>query len=80
MIQFPEFIGLVENLSLRATHLRSSDGPLLTIAHIQILSAHNLSKDWARVNFTIEVAYQSETDVAIALIAAIGENMAVDPQ
>ncbi|NCS06776.1 MAG: mechanosensitive ion channel family protein [Microcystis aeruginosa G13-07] len=80
MIQFQEFIGLVENLSLRATQLRAADGRLITIAHNQIISAHNLSKDWARVNFTIEVAYDTEADLAIALMAAIAENMAVDPQ
>jgi len=80
MIQFQEFIGLVENLSLRATQLRAADGRLITIAHNQIISAHNLSKDWARVNFTIEVAYDTEADLAISLMAAIAENMAVDPQ
>ncbi|MFM2027516.1 MAG: hypothetical protein RLZZ339_2233 [Cyanobacteriota bacterium] len=80
MIQFQEFIGLVENMSLRATQLRAADGRLITIAHNQIITAHNLSKDWARVDFTIEVAYQTEPDLAIALMAAIAENMAVDPQ
>jgi len=80
MVQFQEFIGLVENMSLRATQLRAADGRLITIAHNQIITAHNLSKDWARVNFTIEVAYQTEPDVAISLMAAIAENMAVDPQ
>jgi len=80
MIQFQEFIGLVENMSLRATQLRAADGRLITIAHNQIISAHNLSQDWARVDFTIEVAYHHEPDLAIALMAAIAENMAVDPQ
>lgn len=80
MIQFQEFIGLVENMSLRATQLRAADGRLITIAHNQIIIAHNLSKDWARVNFTIEVAYHTEPDVAIALMVEIAENMALDPQ
>ena len=80
MVQFQEFIGLVENMSLRATQLRAADGRLITIAHNQIITAHNLSKDWARVDFTIEVAYQTEPDLAISLMAAIAENMAVDPQ
>ncbi|MDB9434040.1 mechanosensitive ion channel family protein [Microcystis aeruginosa] len=80
MIEFQEFTGLAENMSLRATQLRAADGRLITIAHNQIISAHNLSKDWARVNFTIEVAYHTEPDLAIALMAAIAENMAVDPQ
>lgn len=80
MIQFQEFIGLVENMSLRATQLRAADGRLITIAHNQIISAHNLSKDWARVDFTIEVAYNTEPDLAITLMAAIAENMALDPQ
>lgn len=80
IIQFQEFIGLVENMSLRATQLRADDGRLITIAHNQIIIAHNLSKDWARVDFTIEVAYQTEPDLAIALMAAIAENMAADSQ
>ncbi|MBD2117746.1 mechanosensitive ion channel family protein, partial [Microcystis wesenbergii] len=37
MIQFQEFIGLVENMSLRATQLRAADGRLITIAHNQII-------------------------------------------
>ncbi|NCT50384.1 MAG: mechanosensitive ion channel family protein [Microcystis aeruginosa G13-03] len=60
MIQFQEFIGLVENLSLRATQLRAADGRLITIAHNQIISAHNLSKDWARVNFTVDPQWQED--------------------
>jgi moderate conductance mechanosensitive channel len=80
MIEFGEFIGIVENMSLRATQLRAADGRLITIPHNQVITAHNLSKDWSRVNFTIEVAYQTDPNLAIALMQEVAENMATAPQ
>jgi small conductance mechanosensitive channel len=80
MIEFAGIIGIVENMSLRATQMRGPDGRLITIAHEEIITAHNLSKDWSRVNFIIEVAYQTDPDVAIALMREIAEQMAAAPQ
>ena len=40
--------GTVENVTLRVTRLRASDGELLTIPNGQIVKTVNLSKDWAR--------------------------------
>lgn len=80
MIEFAGIIGIVENMSLRATQMRGPDGRLITIAHEEIITAHNLSKDWSRVNFTIEVAYQTDPNLAIALMREIAEQMAVDSQ
>ena len=68
-------------MSLRATQIRlSSDGRLITIPHNQIMVAHNLTKDWSRVNFMIEVAYDTDTNTAIALMGEVARTMAVDPQ
>jgi small conductance mechanosensitive channel len=81
MLEFQGFIGIVENMSLRATQIRlGTDGRLITIPHNQILVAHNLSKDWSRVNFMIEVAYDTEVNSAIALMGEVAQKMAVDPQ
>ena len=81
MLEFQGFIGIVENMSLRATQIRlGTDGRLITIPHNQIMVAHNLSKDWSRVNFMIEVAYDTEANTAIALMGEVARTMAVDPQ
>jgi small-conductance mechanosensitive channel len=81
MIEFEEWIGVVENMSLRATQLRrNADGRLSTISHSQMTTAHNLSKDWSRVNFSIEVAYDTDPNVAIALMTRVAQDMADDPQ
>jgi small conductance mechanosensitive channel len=40
--------GTVEDVTLRVTKLRSSEGEMFTIPNGQIVKALNLSKDWAR--------------------------------
>jgi small-conductance mechanosensitive channel len=76
MIEFEGLIGVVENMSLRATQIRTADGRLSTISHSQITTAHNLTKDWSRVNFAIEVAYDTDLAVAIELMKQTAQEMA----
>jgi small conductance mechanosensitive channel len=80
MIEFAGVLGIVENMSLRATQIRSPDGRLSTISHSQMTTAHNLTKDWSRVDFAIEVAYNTDPNEAIALMRQIAQEMAGDPQ
>ena len=47
--------GTVEDVTLRVTKLRSSDGEVFTIPHGQIVKTMNLSKDWARAGIDIPV-------------------------
>jgi small conductance mechanosensitive channel len=81
MLEFQGLIGKVENMSLRATQIRlGTDGRLMTIPHNQIMVAHNLTKDWSRVNFMIDVAYDTDSSSAMALMEDVSRTMAVDPQ
>jgi moderate conductance mechanosensitive channel len=48
--------GTVEDVTLRVTRLRSSDGELFTIPNGQIVKTVNLSKDWARAVVDIPVS------------------------
>jgi len=48
--------GTVENVTLRVTRLRSSDGEVFTIPNGQIVKTVNLSKDWARAVVDIPVS------------------------
>lgn len=47
--------GTVEDVTLRVTKLRSSDGELYTIGNGKVVKATNLSKDWARAVVDIPV-------------------------
>ena len=50
-----EASGTVEDVTLRVTKLRSSDGEVFTIPNGQIVKSMNLSKDWARAVVDIPV-------------------------
>jgi small conductance mechanosensitive channel len=52
--------GTVEDVTLRVTRLRSSDGELFTIPNGQIVKSVNLSKDWARAVVDIPVSTNAD--------------------
>ena len=54
-------LGTVEDVTLRVTTLRSSEGEVLTIPNGQIAKAVNLSKDWARA--VIDIPVHSTVDL-----------------
>jgi len=47
--------GTVEDVTLRVTKLRTSDGEVFTVPNGQIVKSLNLSKDWARAVVDIPV-------------------------
>ncbi len=71
--------GLVENLNLRITQLRDSEGRLITIPNSEIKVVANLSSRWSRADLTIPVAYQNDINEALELIAKVGSEMSQDP-
>ena len=48
-------MGTVEDVTLRVTKLRTSEGEMYTIPNGQIMKSLNLSKDWARAVIDIPV-------------------------
>jgi moderate conductance mechanosensitive channel len=52
--------GTVENVTLRVTRLRSSEGELFTIPNGLIVKTVNLSKDWARAVIDIPVSTSAD--------------------
>lgn len=71
--------GLVENFNLRITQLRNPDGHLITLPNSSIVEVENLSRDWARSDFKVEVAYDTDVDMALAIVRDTAEKMAHDP-
>lgn len=73
-------VGLVENMSIRATQLRAAGGRLSTIPHNQINIVHNLTKDWSRVDLAIEISNQADSSEAMAVMKQVSTGMQQDPE
>ncbi|MBD2100713.1 mechanosensitive ion channel family protein [Leptolyngbya sp. FACHB-261] len=67
--------GLVENMNLRITQVRNSEGTLITVPNGEIKVVENLSNGWSRVDLSIQVAYGSDVDQVLALIKNLGQQM-----
>ncbi len=72
--------GLVESISLRVTKLRNLEGELITIPNGSIGMVRNLSSEWSRVNYAIEVDYNANIDLVLGVIEAIAQQLYRDPQ
>lgn len=72
--------GFVENMNLRVTQLRNDEGRLITIPNSAIAQVENLTRIWSRVDFTIEVAYETDIKLALALLQEIAQQMYGEPK
>jgi len=71
--------GMVQDISLRKTTLRDLDGTVHHIPHGSITKVSNLSKDWARVNLDMGIAYNTNLEHLIEVIDRTGNELAEDP-
>jgi small-conductance mechanosensitive channel len=71
--------GLVEDISLRKTTIRDLNGTIHHIPHGEIKIVSNLSKDFARVNLDMGIAYNSNLEHVIKVINQTGNELAEDP-
>jgi len=72
--------GAVENITLRKTVLRDLDGVEHHISNGSIKKASNMSKDFARVNLNVGVAYNSDLEKVIEVVNKVGNELAQDAQ
>ncbi len=75
VIQVGTIVGLVENMNLYITQIRGEEGRLVTIPNGQIGIVENLTKDWSRVDFTIEIAHDADVGKALEIIEHVSEQM-----
>lgn len=74
------FGGFVENMNLFNTQLRGSDGQLTTLPNSQIRIVENLTKDWSRVNFDIEVSARENLRHVLDVVRLVANTMRDDKQ
>lgn len=72
--------GTVEDIGLRRTVLRDSDGTVRYVPHGLIQTASNLSRNWASLVLDVPVPYEENLSAVNAAIDAAGDKFAADPQ
>jgi moderate conductance mechanosensitive channel len=80
MIGVGNVMGLVENMNLRMTQIRDSEGRLITIPNSEIKIVANLSSRWSQADLNIPVGFHADIDQALSLIATVGLEMGQDSQ
>ena len=70
--------GLVVDISLRRTVLRDLDGTMHSIPNSQINLASNLTREWARINLNVPVAYKEDLDQVIKVMDEVCQGLKDD--
>ena len=71
--------GLVVDMSLRRTILRDLSGTMHIIPNSKIELASNMTRDWARINLNVPVAYGENLDHVFRVINEVGQELKDDP-
>ena len=79
VIAIDSVVGSVEFMDLRITQLRTPDGELVSVPNGTITMVRNLSNGWSRVNFEIEVSYETDIDKAMQVMEMVIEEMRLEP-
>jgi small conductance mechanosensitive channel len=71
--------GTVEELSMRVTRVRSTDGTVWFVPNGELRKVGNTSMEWSRALIDVLIAYDNDVDQAAALIADEAQRFAQDP-
>nr|WP_238526423.1 mechanosensitive ion channel family protein [Gordonia neofelifaecis] len=72
--------GTVEDVTLRVTRLRNSDGELIVVPNGQMIKATNLSKDWARAVVDVPVPIDADINEVNATLREVGAEFYDNPK
>ncbi|WP_405183378.1 mechanosensitive ion channel family protein [Nocardia sp. NBC_01377] len=72
--------GTVEDVTLRITTLRNSDGEVIIVPNGQIVKVTNLSKDWARAAIDVPVAATVDITRVNEILHEVGTRAYEDPR
>lgn len=70
--------GVVEHMTLRIVQVRDSGGNLITIPHSTATGVTNSSRNWSRVDYTIPVAPESDSEKALRVLTETIESLAAE--
>lgn len=72
--------GTVEDVTLRVTKLRSTNGEVITVPNGGITEVINSSKDWARAVIDVPVPVSADVSEVTGLLRRIGAEAYADPE
>ncbi|MGI6796649.1 MULTISPECIES: mechanosensitive ion channel family protein [Gordonia] len=72
--------GTVEDVTLRVTRLRNTDGELLIVPNGQMIKAANLSKDWARSVVDVPVPLDADINEVNTVLREVGQTFYDNPR
>ncbi|NWG12700.1 MAG: mechanosensitive ion channel family protein [Acidobacteria bacterium] len=72
--------GLVEEINMRTTVLRSADGTVHIFPNGAITSLSNMTREYSYYMFNIGVAYREDTDRVVAVIKDVADTLAKEPE
>ena len=78
VVRIADVTGTVENLSLRRTVIRDDDGVVHSVPNGSIGVVSNYTRDFARVNVDVRVAYGEDLARVYEVIEGVGKDMAAD--
>lgn len=79
-IKIADRTGVVEQMSLRRTVLRDSDGSIHIVPNSSIAVVTNFTRDWTQIAMHISVAYNEPSDKITRLLNEVGTEIVNDPQ
>jgi small conductance mechanosensitive channel len=82
-VQIGVTTGVVEQITLRATHVRDGDGRLVIIPNGDVRVVANASKDWARasvdLSFALDVDVEQVRSILLSAMTAVSANASIAP-
>jgi small-conductance mechanosensitive channel len=78
-IQFADYIGRVEHLTLRRTVIRDARGALVTISNGEIRTVSNLSRDWSQAFVDVSLAPESPIEKTMQALESAAAALRGDP-
>jgi small conductance mechanosensitive channel len=79
VVRISEVTGAVEEITLRRTLIRDEDGVLHSVPNGAISVVSNFTRDFARVNLEVRVAYGEDLSRVVAIIDRVGRELAAEP-
>jgi moderate conductance mechanosensitive channel len=70
--------GTVERVTLRATHLRDTEGNMWHVANGQITKVANKSQEWARALIDVVLPYSADIDTVGGVMQDVADRMQAD--
>ena len=80
VIDMGEATGVVEDVQLRVTRLRSVDGTVWYIRNGEVVRVGNMSQNWSRAVIDVGVGYSSDVAMVRDVLADVAETLAEDEE